>query len=51
MPIQEDLIKTTSSLVDLSSRTKIEERRMLRKSVSMLFPPDLNVSDVKTLDT
>ena len=49
MPIQEGLIKTTSSPLRLSSRTKIEKRKMLRKAVSTLFPP--NLSDVKALDT
>ena len=34
----------------LNSRAKIEERRMLRKAVSTLFPPDQSVSDVKVLD-
>ena len=38
MPIQEDLIKTTSSSVRFSLRTKTKERRMLRKAVSTLFP-------------
>ena len=38
MPIQEDLIKTTSGSVRLSLRTKTKERRMLRKAVSTLFP-------------
>ena len=51
MPIQKDLIKIASSPVHLSSRIKIEERRMLRKAVSTLFPHDQSVSDVKTLDT
>ena len=50
MPTQRDLIKTISSLVHLSSRTKTEEKRMLRKAVSTLFPPDQNASDVKVLD-
>ena len=34
-----------------SSRTKTEERRMLRKAVSTLFPSDLSVLNVKALDT
>ena len=34
-----------------SSRTKTEERRMLRKAVNTLFPSNLSVSDVKALDT
>ena len=51
MSIQEDLIKTTSSPVRLSSRTKTKERRMLRKAVNKLFPLDLSVLDVKALDT
>ena len=51
MPIQKDLIKTVSSPVRLSSRAKIEERRMLKMVVNTLFPPDQNALDVKGLDT
>ena len=51
MPIQKDLIKIASSPVHLSSRINIEERRMLRKAVSTLFPLNLSASDVKVLDT
>ena len=50
MSMQKDLIKTVSSPVHLSSRVEIEERRMLRKAVSTLFPQDLSASDVKVLD-
>ena len=49
--MQRDLINTVSGPVRLSSRTKIEERKMLRKAVNTLFPPDQNASDVKVLDT
>ena len=48
--MQRDLINTVSSPVRLSSRTKTEERKMLRKAVSTLFPPNQSVSDVKILD-
>ena len=51
MPIQKDLIKTVNSPVHLSSRTKTEERRILRKAVNTLFPLNLSVSNVKALDT
>ena len=51
MPIQEDLIKTVSGPVCLSSRTKTKERMMLRKAVSTLFPLELSVLDVKDSDT
>ena len=40
-----------SSPVCFNSRTKTEERMMLRKAVSTLFPSDLSVSNVKALDT
>ena len=50
MPMQMDLIKTVNSPVHLSSRTKTAERRMLRKAVSILFPPDQNASNVEVLD-
>ena len=50
MPMQKDLIKTISNPVRLSSRVKIEERRMLRMAVSTLFPLDQNALDVKALD-
>ena len=49
--MQRDLIKIVSSPVRLSPRTKIEERRMLRMVVSMLFPSDQRALDVKVLDT
>ena len=51
MPMQKDLIKIVNSSVHLSSRSKIEERRMLKTLVNTLFPPDQNASDVKGLDT
>ena len=51
MSMQLDLIKTVSSPIHLSSRTKIEEGRMLRKVVSTLFSPNQNALDVKVLDT
>ena len=51
MPMLENLIKTTSSPVRLSSRTKIKERRMLRMAVSILFPQDQNALGVKALVT
>ena len=51
MPMQKDLIKTINSSVRLSSRAKIEGRRMLKTVVNTLFPPDQNASDVKGLDT
>ena len=50
MPMERDLKKTVSNPVNLSSRTKTEERRMLRKAVSTLFPLDQNALDVKVLD-
>ena len=46
-----DLIKTISSPIRLSSRTKTEKIRMIRKAVSTLFPPNQNASDIKVLDT
>ena len=49
--MQRDLIKTISNPVHLSSRTKTEKRRILRKAVSTLFPVDQNASNVKVLDT
>ena len=49
--MQKDLIKIVNSSVHLSSRSKIEERRMLKTLVNTLFPPDQNASDVKGLDT
>ena len=51
MPMQKDLIKTISSPVRLNSRAEIKERKMLRKAVSTLFPPDQSALDVKVLDT
>ena len=51
MPIQKDLIKTASSPIRLSSRTKTEKRRILRKAVSTLFSQNQRASDVKVLDT
>ena len=50
MPMQKDSTRTVGNPVRLSLRAKIEERRMLRMSVSTLFPPDQSVSDVKVLD-
>ena len=50
MPMQKDLIKTVSSLVCTSSRTKTEERRMLKKAVSTLSSLNQNASDVRVLD-
>ena len=50
MSMLKDLIKAVSNPVRLSSRTKTEERRMLRKAVSTLFPPDQSASNVKVLD-
>ena len=55
MPMRKDLIRIISNPVLLSSRAKIEERRMLRRrmlrmAVSTLFPLDQSVSDVKILD-
>ena len=47
MPIQEDLIKTASSPVRLSSRTKTKERRILGIVVSTLFPQDQSALGVK----
>ena len=41
------LIKTTSSLVHLSSRTKTKERRILGMAVSTLFPQDQSTLGVK----
>ena len=49
--MQRDLIKTVSSPVRLSSRTKTEEKMMLRKVDSTLFPLGQNASNVKVLDT
>ena len=51
MPMQNDLIRTTSNPILLNSKAKIEERRMLRMMVSTLFPPDQSALDVKVLDT
>ena len=50
MPMQKDLIKIVSSPVRLSLRAKTEEKRMLRKAVSTLFPSNLSASNVKVLD-
>ena len=38
MPIQEDLIKTASSLVHLSSRTKTEEKKDANESGQYTIP-------------
>ena len=46
-----DLIKTTSSLARLSSRTRTKKRRMLGMMVSTLFPQDQNALDVKVSNT
>ena len=51
MLMRKDLIRTVSNLVLLILRAKIEERRMLRMVVSMLFPSDQRALDVKVLDT
>ena len=45
------LIKTISNPVLHNSEAKIEERRMLRKAVSILFPLDQSALDVKVLNT
>ena len=50
MPMEKDLIKTVNNSFRLSSQAKTEERRMLRKAVSTLFPLNQNASDVKVLD-
>ena len=47
MPLLKDLIKTASSLLRLSSRTKKKERRMLGMVVSTLFPQDQSALGVK----
>ena len=46
-----DLIKTASSPVRLSTRTKTKERRMLGMAVSTLFPQDQSALGVKALIT
>ena len=46
-----DLTKTASSPIHLSSRAKTKGRRMLGMAVSILFHQDLSVSGVKALDT
>ena len=48
--MQRDLIKIVSSPVRLSPRTKTEERMMIRKVDSTLFPLGQNASNVKVLD-
>ena len=50
MLMQKDSIRTKSNLVLHSSRAKIEGRRMLRKAVNTLFPPNQSALDVKVLD-
>ena len=50
MPMQKDSTRIESNLVLHNSRAKIEGRRMLRKVISTLFPPDQNASGVKALD-
>ena len=47
----QNLIKTTSSLARLSSRTRTKKRRMLGMMVSTLFPQDQNALDVKVSNT
>ena len=49
MPLLKDLIKTASSLLRLSSRTKSKERRILGMAVSTLFPEDQSALGVKVL--
>ena len=51
MLMRKDLIRTVSNPVLHNSEVKTEERGMLRRVVSILFPPDqssLNVSDLDT---
>ena len=50
MLMQNDSTRTISNPILHNSRAKIEGRRMIRKSVSTLFPLDQSVSDVKVLD-
>ena len=47
MSMLEDLIKTTSSPIRLSLRTKTKERRVLGIAVNTLFPQDQNALGVK----
>ena len=51
MPMRKDLIRTVSNPVLLISIAKTEERRMLRMTVSTLFPPNQSAMDVKVFDT
>ena len=48
--MQKDLTRTESNPVLHNLGAKIEGRRMLKKVVSTLFPPDQSGSDVKVLD-
>ena len=48
--MQKDLLRTVCNAVILISRAKIEERRMLRMVVSILFPLDQSASDAKVLE-
>ena len=50
MPMLKDLTKTASSPVRLSSRAKTKARRMLRMTVSTLFPQDQSALGVKASD-
>ena len=51
MLMRKDLIRTVSNPVLLSSKVKTEERKMLRMTVSTLFPSDEIASNVKVWDT
>ena len=48
--MQKDSTRTVSNPVLHNLRAKIEGKRMLRKVVSTLFPPDQSAFDVKVLD-
>jgi len=50
MSMQKDSTRTKSNLVLYNSRAKVKGRRMLRMTVSTLFPPDQSASNVKVLD-
>ena len=49
--MRNDLIRTVSNPILLSLKAKTEERRMLRMTISILFPPDQSDLDVNVLDT
>ena len=51
MPMGKASTRTVGNLVPLSVRAKTKGRRMLGMAVSILFPQDLSVLGVKTLDT